>query len=100
MILSFHTPLFGTTHTDGQLLICPRCGAGDWDWHGGPIGTANPGDRIKCLRCGKDVIVNWGLVEPDHISTWIDGEYCPHRLCQAMYKKLKVKNGWGPSHAS
>jgi hypothetical protein len=93
MILAIHVPMFGTAHTDARSLIC-ACGANDWDWRGDPVAQLVPGQPLTCLRCGKISKVMWGTEEPDHVSTWINGEYCPHYLCKSLAAKLRQQKGY------
>lgn len=93
MILSIHVPMFGTEHTEARALVC-KCGTNDWEWNAGVIGPLAMGQKLKCLACGNISVATWGLDEPDHISTWLNGEYCPHRLCALRYEKLRNKKGW------
>ena len=92
MKLYIHVPMFGTPHIDSKPIECSYCPRGKEmgqnDWADVGITVCNPGMQLTCLKCGHIVIINWGLVEPDHLSTWLNGEYCPHRLC-----KLKAIEG-------
>ena len=99
MILSIHVPMFGTQHTDAVALVC-KCGANDWDWTGGAVDTLNPNQKLRCLRCGNESTVLWGLEEPDHVSTWLNGEYCPHRLCKLLAEQLRESEGWNTAGRS
>lgn len=97
MYLAIHVPMFGSTTVDSKPIECPHCpkkgehGANDWVDAGVVPGVTpcNPGDKYTCARCGTVVTINWGLVEPDHLSTWLNSEYCPHRLCRRMVEQLR-----------
>jgi DNA-directed RNA polymerase subunit RPC12/RpoP len=96
--VAFHYPFFGSSTVDGYQLLCPDCGANDWEQR--EIAVCNPGDEFKCQRCGKKVWINWGLVEPDHLSSWLNSEYCQHRVCRLKFSELGTKKGWdGAAHA-
>jgi len=108
MYLAIHAPMFGTANVDSKPLECPRCprgkqmGENNWRpaglfgfvlrlkwyeaWY---IRDCYPGQRFICKKCGKPMFINWGLVEPDHLSTWVNSEHCPHRLCRLKYRQLK-----------
>ncbi len=92
MHLEVHTPMFGSKNIEGKPTECPVCprglSLGANDWEDKDISVCNPGDTFKCNRCGTVVTVNWGLVEPDHLSTWKNSECCPHRLCQRKREDL------------
>lgn len=92
MFLAFHYPFFGSATVDAHVIVCPQCGANDW--RDREIATCNPGDELKCNQCGKMVFINWGLVEPDHLSTWLSSEHCPHRLCKLKYAELCQQQCW------
>jgi DNA-directed RNA polymerase subunit RPC12/RpoP len=92
MFVAFHYPFFGSSTVDAQQMRCPQCGANDW--RDRDTTTCNPGDEFECAKCGKKVYINWGLVEPDHLSGWISSEYCPHRLCRTKYAQLREERGW------
>lgn len=98
MYLAFHYPFFGSATVDAHPLECPRCprgvAHGTNDWKDADIAVCNPGDHFTCNRCGQDVIINWGLAEPDHLSTWLSSEHCPHRLCKIKYAELCAQMGW------
>ena len=47
-----------------------------------------------CKPCGKVIYINWGLEEPNHLSTWLSSEQCPHRLCVIKYAQLRQSMGW------
>jgi hypothetical protein len=98
MQLFIHVPMFATAHVDSQRIECPYCPRGKEfgtnDWQERDISTCNPFDEFICNRCGKSVFINWGLVEPDHLSTWMNSEHCPHRLCRLKYAELCRENGW------
>jgi hypothetical protein len=103
MYVAFHSPMFGTAHVDSHPLECPFCARGKEkgqnDWEERNINVCNPGDVYTCLQCGRSVTINWGLVEPDHLSNWVNSEYCPHRLCKIKYQELCLERGW-PDAAS
>ena len=90
--MMFHTPFFGSATVDAQTMTCPQCGGNDWKER--DISTCNPGDVYECAKCDKRIFINWGLEEPDHLSTWINSEHCPHRLCKMKYEDLSVARGW------
>ena len=98
MYVAFHSPMFGTAHVDSHPLECPFCPRGKEkgqnDWEARNINVCNPGDVYTCLQCGRSVTINWGLVEPDHLSNWVNSEYCPHRLCKIKYQELCLERGW------
>jgi DNA-directed RNA polymerase subunit RPC12/RpoP len=84
--------MFGSKNVESQPIECPKCprglqmGANDWE--DAPVDECYPGQKFKCKRCGTEVTINWGLVEPDHLSTWVNSEYCPHRMCKVLYERL------------
>jgi hypothetical protein len=92
MYLAIHVPMFGTAHIDSRPIECPTCPRGKEhgisDWEERDITRCNPGDELVCKRCGTKVYINWGLAEPDHFSTWLSSEHCPHRLCRLKYQQL------------
>lgn len=94
MYVSFHLPMFGTPHVDAKPMECPVCPRGESmganDWKERDISTCNPGDKYECVRCGTVVEVMWGLDEPDHLSNWMNSEYCPHRLCKLKFTELNL----------
>jgi DNA-directed RNA polymerase subunit RPC12/RpoP len=94
MYLIIHTPLFGASSVEAKPIECPTCPRGAEhgvnDWVEQSIATCDPGDRFTCARCGVQVIINWGLVEPDHLSTWKNSEHCSHRLCVLMAQRIKA----------
>lgn len=92
MFVAFHYPFFGSATVDAHQLVCPRCNSNDWKDR--DISSCNPGDEFQCARCGKIVWINWGLEEPDHTSTWLSSEHCPHWLCQSKYAELREAMGW------
>jgi hypothetical protein len=98
MYLAFHMPMFGTPNVDSKPIECPTCprtvSFGANDWQDKDISTCNPGDQFVCNRCGTVVTVMWGLEEPDHLSTWMNAERCPHRLCRIKFTELKATKGW------
>ena len=83
MKLAIHTPLFGCPTVESHALQCPKCPATvtGAEWFDAPIDDCFPGQEFRCETCGTTAYVNWGLVEPDHLSTWLNPEHCPHRLC-------------------
>jgi hypothetical protein len=66
MKLYIHVPMFGTVHVDSKPLECPFCPRGkemgENNWAEQDIAECNPGDKITCMKCGRTVIINWGLV--------------------------------------
>lgn len=92
MYVAFHMPMFGSLSIDSKPLECPTCPRhkehGANDWLDADITTCSAGDKFTCARCGTAVTVMWGLDEPDHLSNWLNGEYCPHRLCKIKYAAL------------
>lgn len=92
MYLAIHSPMFGTANIDSHQIECPFCPRGKEqginEWEDIDITSCNPGDKLVCKRCGKAVYINWGLAEPDHLSTWLNSEYCPHHLCKLKYAEL------------
>lgn len=98
MYLAFHMPMFGTLNIDSKPVECPTCprlvSLPVSDWQDKDISTCNPGDQFTCNRCGTVVTVMWGLDEPDHLSTWMNAEYCPHRICRLKYAELVRQKGW------
>jgi hypothetical protein len=94
MFLAVHVPMFGSPNVDAIQIYCPRCPKATNDWVDVPIETCSPGDRFACARCGHQVMMNWGLVEPDHLSIWLSSEHCLHRLCRIKYAELVEANGW------
>ena len=92
MFVAFHYPFFGSSTVDAQQMQCPDCGANNWIER--DITQCNPGDEYTCAECHKSVFINWGLVEPDHLSGWINSEHCPHRLCKIKYAQLREQMGW------
>jgi transcription elongation factor Elf1 len=95
MFISVHVPMFGSANIDSKPINCPYCPPGTNDWQQCSLEVCNPGDKLQCSRCGKEVTINWGLTEPDHLSAWLNSEHCPHHLCEIKYKELKAKEGWG-----
>jgi DNA-directed RNA polymerase subunit RPC12/RpoP len=95
MYLAIHVPMFGSPNIETKPIECPYCPRGKElgtnDWEEKDITTCNPGDEFVCKKCGKKVFINWGLEEPDHLSNWLNSEYCPHRLCRIKYKELYTK---------
>ena len=91
MHLSVHVPMFGSPNIESKPIVCP-CRANNWAEI--PIKECSPGQILVCLACGKSVTINWGLVEPDHLSNWINSEHCPHRLCRIKYAELQREKGW------
>ena len=55
------------------------------------IESCDPGQPLECAKCGKVVEINWGLMEPDHLSTWMNPEHCPHHICQYVYSGKAAK---------
>lgn len=94
MHLAIHTPMFGTANVESRVINCPSCGPSvdGADWEDAPIDDCYPGQQFKCKKCGNVVFVNWGLVEPDHLSTWISFEHCPHRLCRLKTITARAEN--------
>ena len=94
MYLAVHTPLFGSKSVESQPIECPKCQRGKVmgqnDWEDAPIDECSPRQKFKCKHCGTEVKINLGLIEPDHLSTWVNSEYCPHRFCRL----LKERNLW------
>ena len=94
MILYIHVPMFGSPNIEAKPLVCSACGRkDDWVYDGPDVKTLDPGEVFIC-GCGTRHIVNWGLEEPDHLSTWINAEYCPHRLCRIKWKELCESKGY------
>lgn len=96
-MLVAHYPMFGSATVDAHIIKCPTCpetSLGVSDWQDRDISQCNPGDEYVCNVCKTKVIINWGMVEPDHLSTWISSEHCQHRLCKIKYKEMKDKLGW------
>ena len=91
MFVAFHYPFFGSPTVDAHQIKC-ECGANNWKEK--DITTCDPGDEFECAECGKKIWINWGLVEPDHLSGWISSEHCPHRLCRLKYQQLRREMGW------
>jgi hypothetical protein len=91
MFLAIHSPMFGEPNVDAVAITCPGCGRNEWNEQA--IEECNPGDEFTC-ECGKKVTINWGLVEPDHLSSWLSSEHCPHRLCKVKYRQLSESMGW------
>ena len=93
MHLSIHVPMFGSASVEAKPVECPVCQKGREhgvnDWVEANIETCEPGDTFTCARCGKSVIINWGLVEPDHLSNWKNSEHCPHRVCKLKRDLLR-----------
>lgn len=94
MFLAIHVPMFGSVNIESKPINCPYCSSGMNDWKDAPISTCSPGDRFTCTKCERDAIINWGLCEPDHLSTYINSEYCSHPLCIAKYAELLSLKGW------
>lgn len=95
MALFIHVPMFGSVNVDSKIVTCPHCGNNSWDWPADlPISGCEAMKEIRCAICHKSAYLLWGLDEPDHLSTWWNAEYCPHRLCQIMYGELCEKMGW------
>lgn len=98
MYLAMHLPMFGTAKIDSRPIECPKCPKGKErgvsNWVEVPIDDCFPGQQFTCAECGTVVTVNWGLEEPDHLSTWLSSEHCPHRLCKIKYAELRVEMGW------
>lgn len=92
MFLAFHYPFFGSSTVDAHTVSCPSCGANDWQDK--DVTVCNPGDKFICNRCNQEMMINWGLVEPDHLSNWWSSEHCPHRLCKIKYQELRIQMGW------
>lgn len=92
MYVAIHVPFFGSSTVDAIQIRCPQCNANNWIER--DISTCNPGDEYICSDCSKKIWINWGLVEPDHLSTWLSSEHCPHNLCILKYKQLKEEMGW------
>jgi hypothetical protein len=98
MYLAIHVPMFGTPNIDSKPIECPTCPRGIQfgvnDWEPQDITICNPGDKFTCTKCGTVVTINWGLVEPDHLSSWMNSEHCPHRLCRIKYEEWKRAKGF------
>lgn len=98
MYLAIHSPMFGTVHIDAQAIECPTCprgtSLGASDWRDVDIATLSDGSSLTCNRCGSTVMINWPIEEPDHLSTWLNSEYCPHRLCKIKLEQLKAEKAW------
>lgn len=92
MYLAMHTPVFGASTVEGRAIECPYCPRGIElganDWADKDISKCNPGDEFVCNKCGQKVIINWGLLEPDHLSNWKNSEECPHRLCLEITRRM------------
>lgn len=94
MYLAFHYPFFGSSTVDAHQIHCPNCPPGNNAWVERDISTCDPGDIFTCAQCGKEIIINWGLYEPDHLSNWLSSEHCPHSYCKLKYAQLKEEMGW------
>lgn len=92
MYLAMHLPYFGASTVESTAIVCPTCGRNDWQDI--DLSYCNPGDKLACNQCSHCSFVTWGLVEPDHWSTWLSSEHCPHRLCQLKYRELRAASGW------
>lgn len=94
MHLEIHTPYFGVSTVEGKPIECPACprglSLGANDWKDRTIETCSPGETFECNRCGTVVIINWGLLEPDHLSHSKSFETCTHRLCMLLAEKLRA----------
>lgn len=91
MHLAIHTPMFGADGVESHAINCPKCGTSvsGADLEDAPIEECNAGQEFKC-KCGQSLFINWGLVEPDHLSKWISFEHCHHWLCRV---KAKIAEG-------
>ena len=98
MMLYMHMPMFGTPHIDSKPIECPHCPrgkeSGENNWVDIDLTECDPGDQLTCKKCGNTVYINWGLVEPDHLSSWLNSEYCPHRICKLKFAELCKEKGW------
>jgi hypothetical protein len=94
MFLAIHVPMFGTANIESKPIECPTCkrgiSSGTNNWREVDVTACEPGMVLTCAECGGTARINWGLVEPDHLSTWINSEHCPHRLCREKYQQLKA----------
>jgi len=98
MYLAIHSPMFGTAHIDAKAIECPRfprgVSLGENNWEQEDIATLNAGSHLTCQRCGNSVEILWPIEEPDHVSTWLNSEFCPHRLCKLKLAQLQKEKGW------
>lgn len=81
MFLAIHTPYFGHPTVESHAVECESCGANTWE--DAPIEACDPGQSLRCGRCGMVAKFNWGLMAPDHLSAWLNPESCEHFLCKS-----------------
>lgn len=91
--LFIHVPFFGSATVDSKPILCARCGKNKWVWEKGDVANSDGNEGIVC-ECGHASWINWPVLEPDHISTWLNSEYCPHRLCRIKYQELCRDMEW------
>jgi len=91
--LFIHVPMFGSVNVDSKPIVCAHCKKNDWIWQKASVVNSDGNERILCM-CGQPSWINWPLLEPDHISTWLNSEYCPHRLCRIKYAELCKEMSW------
>jgi hypothetical protein len=92
--LFIHVPMFGSVNVDSKPIVCARCGQNKWLWDKGPAVNSDGNEEIACADCGQTNLIFWPVLEPDHISTWLNSEYCPHSLCRIKYAALCREMEW------